>query len=129
MSNIFFWLNENSGFLTFWTVLVSLITCILSLCLARAAWAQVREMRRQYQEENRPNIEVEFLYQKRTFYGLCFVNHVKCAAHNVRILLEAAFIDALPESNFSNMLRKLDQKTCIISVGQHYDLFIGTQTY
>lgn len=129
MSNIFFWLNDNSGFLTFLTVLASLITCILSLCSARAAWAQVKEMRRQFQEENRPNIEVEFLYEKRTFYGLRFVNHGKHTAKNVRILLEYAFINALPESAFSSLLRKSSQKTCIIGVGQHYDLFIGMQKY
>lgn len=129
MSNIFFWLNDNSGFLTFLTVLASLITCILSLCSARAAWAQVKEMRRQFQEENRPNIEVEFLYERRAFYGLRFVNHGKYTAKNVRILLEDAFINALPESAFSSLLRKSSQKTCIIGVGQHYDLFIGTQKY
>lgn len=129
MSNIFFWLNDNSGFLTFLTVLASLITCILSLCSARAAWAQVKEMRRQFQEENRPNIDVEFLYEKRTFYGLRFVNHGKHTAKNVRILLEDAFINSLPESAFSSLLRKSSQKTCIIGVGQHYDLFIGTQKY
>lgn len=129
MSNIFFWLNDNSGFLTFLTVLASLITCTLSLCSARAAWAQVKEMRRQFQEENRPNIEVEFLYEKRTFYGLRFINHGKHTAKNVRILLEDAFINALPESTFSSFLIKSSQKTCIIGVGQHYDLFIGTQKY
>lgn len=122
MSNIFFWLNDNSGFLTFLTVLASLITCILSLCSARAAWAQVKEMRRQFQEENRPNIEVEFLYERRAFYGLRFINHGKYTAKNVRILLEDAFINALPESAFSSLLRKSSQKTCIIGVGQHYDL-------
>lgn len=129
MSNIFFWLNDNSGFLTFLTVLASLVTCILSLYSARAAWAQVREMRRQFLEENRPNIEVEFLYEKRAFYGLRFINHGKCTAQNVKILLDAAFINALPESTFSSVLRKSSQKTCVIGVGQHYDLFIGTQKY
>ena len=129
MSKIFLWLNENSGFLTSLTVLASLTTCILSLCSARASWAQVREMRRQYQEENRPSIGVEFLYVKRTFYGLRFVNHGKCTAQNVRILIETSYIDSLPESEFSNLLRKLDKKTCIIGVGQHYDLFFGTQKY
>lgn len=129
MSNIFFWLNDNSGFLTFLTVLASLITCIFSLCSARAAWAQVKEMRRQFQEENRPNIEIEFLYEKRTYYGLRFVNQGKCTAQNVRIHLEDTFINALPEYTFLNLLRKSSQKTCVIGVGQHYDLFIGTREY
>ncbi|MCD7872566.1 MAG: hypothetical protein LUG21_04575 [Clostridiales bacterium] len=93
------------------------------------AWAQVKEMHRQFQEENRPNIEVEFLYEKRTFYGLRFVNNGKYTAKNVNIFLEGAFINALPEPAFSSLLRNSSQKTCIIGVGHHYDLFIGTQKY
>lgn len=120
------WLNVNSGILNFITVFASLITCIFSFCSVKAAWAQVREMRRQYQEDNRPNIEVEFLYERRAFYGLRFINHGKCTAQNVKIVLDATFINSLPEPVFSNYCEKLNQKTCVIGVGQHYDLYIGS---
>ena len=116
----------NSGILNFITVFASLITCIFSFCSVKAAWAQVREMRRQYQEDNRPNIEVEFLYERRAFYGLRFINHGKCTAQNVKIVLDATFINSLPEPVFSNYCEKLNQKTCVIGVGQHYDLYIGS---
>ena len=129
IGEILCWLNNNSGFLTFLTVLASLITCIFSLMSAKAAWAQVREMRKQFEEENRPNVEVEFLYSRRTFYGLRFVNHGKCTAQNVRIMLDPTFIAALPEPTFADLLRKQDGKSCIIGAGQHYDLFFGTDTY
>ena len=129
IAEVLCWLNDNSGFLTFLTVLASLITCIFSLMSAKAAWAQVREMRKQYEDENRPNIEVEFLYSRRTFYGLRFVNHGKCTAQNVRIMLDPTFVAALPEPTFSNLLRKQNGKSCVIGAGQHYDLFFGTDTY
>ena len=129
IGEIFCWLNKNGGFLTFLTALASLITCIVSLISAKAAWAQVREMRRQYEEENRPNIEVEFLYSKRTFYGLRFVNRGKCTAYNVKILLDSAFIDNLPNHKFSELLRKQEDKVCVIGVGQHFDLYFGSHEY
>lgn len=129
MNNILLWLNENSGILNFLTVSASLIACIFGFRSAQAAWAQVREMQRQYQEENRPNIEVEFLYENRSFYGLRFVNHGKCTAQNVEIELDSNFIKSLPESNFSEFCKTLKQKTCVIGVDQHYDLFIGTNAY
>lgn len=129
IGEILCWLNGNSGFLTFLTVLASLITCIFSLKSAKAAWAQVREMRRQFEEENRPNIEVEFLYSRRTFYGLRFVNHGKCTAQNVRIILDSAFIDNLPNPKFSELLRKQEDKVCVIGVGQHFDLYFGSHEY
>ena len=129
INGFFCWLNTNDGFLSLLTVVISLAACILSLLSARAAWAQVREMRRQYEEENRPNIEVEFLYENRAYYGLRFVNHGKKTAQNVHILLDTAFIDALPEPVFSNLLRKQEGKHCVIGVGMYYDLFFGTNTY
>lgn len=129
MNEFLLWLNENSGILNFLTVFASLTACIFSFYSARAAWAQVREMQRQYQEENRPNIEVEFLYEKRTYYGLRFVNHGKCTAQNVKIVLDSNFIKSLPESNFSEFCEKQKRKSCVIGVGQHYDLFVGTNAY
>ena len=57
------WLNYNSDFLTLLTVLVSLVTCIFGFCSIRAAWVQVREMQKQYNDDNRANIEIEFIFQ------------------------------------------------------------------
>lgn len=128
MGNIFDFLNNNSGLLTLLAVLGSFVTCIISLMSAKAAWAQVREMRKQYAEENRPNVEVEFLYSNRSFYGLRFVNYGKCTAQNVKIELDSKFIDAL-EPNFAKLLRKQEGKSCVIGVGQHYDLYFGSSDY
>lgn len=129
ITEVLCWFNDNSGFLTFLTVFASLITCIFSLISAKAAWAQVRELRRQFEEENRPNIEVEFLYSRRTFYVLRFVNHGKCTAQNVRIMLDPTFIAALPEPTFADLLHKQEGKSCVIGAGQHYDLFFGANAY
>lgn len=123
------WLNQNSGLLTFLTVVTSLITCIFSMNSSKAAWAQVNEMEKQYDEENRPYIEVEFIYERRLFYILRFVNHGRNTAQNVKIVLEDDFVNSLNNVNLKEIAKNLKNKSCVIGVGQHYDLFIGTNEY
>lgn len=127
------WLNKNSGSMTFFItavyVVATIFICWANIRSANASKAQLNEMRKQYIKENRTNIEVEFLYEKRAFYGLRFVNHGKYTAHNVKILLDSTFIDNLNETDFSDLLKKQSKKSCVIGVGQHYDLFFGTNKY
>lgn len=123
------WLNTNSGILTFLTAIATFITCWCSYKSTKATQAQVNEMKRQFNEENRPNIEVEFLYVKRAFYGLRFINHGKCTAQQVEICLDSAFINSIAEKSFSDLLKKQRDKLCVIGVGQHYDLFFGSNKY
>lgn len=128
--DVFFsWLNTNSGILTFLTVVATFITCWCSYKSTKATQAQVHEMKRQFNEANRPNIEVEFLYVKRVFYGLRFVNRGKCTAQQVEICLDSDFIDSIAEKSFSDLLKKQKGKLCVIGVGQHYDLFFGSNEY
>ena len=124
-----FWLNDNSGILTFLTVIATFFTCWCSYKSARATRDQVAEMRRQFKEEIRANIDVEFLYEKRTYYGLRFVNRGRCTAQQVKIIFENSFIDSIEEVAFADMLRKQRGKICIIGVEQHYDVFIGSNKY
>ena len=129
ISQFLVWLNDNSGILTFLTVIATFLTCWCSYKSARATRNQVDEMRRQFKEENRANIDVEFLYEKRTYYGLRFVNRGRCTAHQVKIIFENSFIDSINEVVFSDLLKKQRGKTCIIGIGQHYDVFIGSNKY
>ena len=110
-------------------VVATIAICIANFVSAKASKKQLKEMRRQYNQENRPNIEVEFLYSRRAFYGLRFINHGKHTANNVRILLDSSFIDSLPNTTFSELLQKQKGKKCVIGVGQHYDLYFGNHEY
>ena len=47
-------------------------------------------------------------------------------AQHVKIYFGQEFIDSLPEKSFRNELEKQKGRECIIGVGQHYDLFIGS---
>lgn len=123
------WLNTNSGIPTFLTAIATFITCWCSYRSSKATRAQVNEMKRQFNEANRPNIEVEFLYIKRAFYGLRFINQGKCTAQQVEICLDSAFINSITEKSFSDRLKRQNGKSCLIGVGQHYDLFFGSNDY
>lgn len=106
-------------------VAATILICYYNYQSAKASKEQLSEMKKQYNEENRPNIEVEFIYERRSWYGLRFINHGKRTAQDVHIQFDQKFIDSLPEESFRLLLTKQKDKKCIIGVGQHYDLFIG----
>lgn len=133
MAEFIAYLDIHSGSLTFLItfvyVVATIFICWANISAAKASKAQLLEIRRQYQETNRPRIEVEFLFEHRLFYGFRFVNHGNETANHVRINLDEKFIESLQEPNIANWLLKQKGKECVIGAGQHYDLFFGTSDY
>ena len=107
-------------------VIATIAICWANIKAANASKAQLEEMRRQYAEENRPIIETEFHYERRTWYIIRFVNHGRHTAQHVKIELDQEFIESLPEEAYKSTLLEQKGKECIIGVGQHYDLYIGS---
>lgn len=107
-------------------VIATIFICWANIKSAKASKEELAEMKRQYAEENRPHIEVEFCYERRTWYIVRFVNHGKLTAQHVKIMLDEDFISSLPEQGFKGTLLKQREKECIIGVGQHYDLYIAS---
>ena len=54
------------------------------------------------------------------------MNHGNKTAQHVKIHLESAFVNSLSEEAIRKELERMKGKECIIGVGQHYDLFIGS---
>lgn len=117
MEAVLKFLNANSGGLTFVITFVYVVAtiaiCVANIQSANASKKQLREMQKQYAEENRPLIEVEFLFERRSFYGLRFINHGKSTAQNVEIQLSDAFIDSLGSTNFAELLKKQKEKNVL----------------
>ena len=107
-------------------VVATIFICWANIKSAKASKEQLCEMQRQYAEVNRPIIEVEFHYIQKTWYVVRFVNHGNKTAQHVKIHLESAFIESLPEQSIRKELERIKERECIIGVGQHYDLFIGS---
>lgn len=115
--------------ITFVYVVATCFICWANIKSANSSKAQLEEMKKQYVDENRPYVTVEVIFEKRCFYGLRFTNHGKRIAKNVQIDLGQGFLDSLTESNFKEMLEKQKGKECIIGIGQHFDLFIGSNEF
>ena len=75
-------LNSNSGGLTFLITVVYVIATIAiykaNIQSANASKKQLEEMQKQYAEENRPHIEVEFLFERITLYKSRKIDCAKC---------------------------------------------------
>lgn len=123
MSNITDWLMV---VITAVYVIATILICRANIKAANASKAQLEEMKKQFAAENRPIIETEFLYKRRAFYVLRFINHGRRTAQHVKINLDQEFIDSLSEEPFRNIILKQKEKECVIGVGNHYDLFIGS---
>ena len=108
-------------------VIATIAICWANFITAKAAKQQMQEMKKQYEEANRPRIEVEMLHINRRTYALRFVNRGITTACNVHIIIDQEFIDSMPAGVYKDMLRKEQGRQCIIGVGQCYDLFVGYQ--
>lgn len=109
-------------------VIATCFICWANIRAANASKSQLLEMQRQYAEENRPIITVEVIYVKRCFYGFRFRNAGKLIANDVQIQFSQEFCDSL-EDTYKRFICKLHQQTCIIGVGQQYDIFFGGPNY
>ena len=109
-------------------VVATIFICWANIKSANASKEQLKEMQRQYAESNRPLVELELHYMRKTWYVARFINRGNLTAQHVKINLEQSFVDSLPEEVFRTELEKQKGKECIIGVGQHYDLFIGSNS-
>lgn len=107
-------------------VIATILICWANIKAANASKEQLQEMQKQFAETNRPIIELEFHYSRRTWYIARFVNRGSLTAQNVRINLDQVFVDSLPEESMKQGLGRIKNKECIIGAGQHYDLYIGS---
>ena len=110
-------------------VIATIFICWANMKTAKVSKEQLEEAQRQFAETNRPVIELEFHYIRRTWYIVRFSNRGKLTAQHVKINLEQGFVDSLPEEAMRRELERIKGKECIIGAGQHYDLYIGSNQF
>lgn len=107
----------------------TILICYFNYRSEKASREQTAEMKRQYNLENRPYITTELIYEKRAFYGLRVTNHGKRIAKHVSIQLGQDFLNSITEPSFRSTLENQKGRECIIGIGQHYDLYFGTNKF
>ena len=107
-------------------VVATIVICLANLNASKTAKAQLEEMRRQYEAENRPRIEIEFELVNRVFYRVRFINRGRHTAYNTVINIGKEFIESLPEEQYRGLLRKEIDRKCVIGVDKYHDIYIGT---
>lgn len=115
-------------FITLVYVIATIFICWVNFKSAKVSKEQLIEMQKQFEENNRPHIEVEFIFVKHAFYGLRFINNGNVVVKNVSIKLSSDFINSL-EISMKEMLIKQEGKKCIIGAHQSYNLYFGTFEY
>ncbi|MCL2841916.1 MAG: hypothetical protein FWE28_00420 [Oscillospiraceae bacterium] len=106
--------------------IATIAICFSNYRSAKAMRAQVAEMKRQYDEENRPRIAAELIYERKMVYSLRLINHGKRIATNVSVAFEQSFLDSLKEYEFRSALEGQKDRMCIIGIGQEYIFPIGS---
>lgn len=109
------------------TLIYVFLTCFIcwsNFEIVKFSKEQLKEMRKQFESNNRPYIQVELTLEKRIFYAIRFVNNGNVVANNVNIKLDPDFIASLEEP-MKNLLIKQEGKKCIIGAHQSYSLYLG----
>lgn len=85
---------------------------------------QLDRIDNQFKETNRPRIEVQYIFEKRTFMGLRFVNNGNYVAENVSIRFDQDFKESASDQ-FRACLIKEENNKCTIGAGNYYDIFFA----
>lgn len=110
-------------------VIATIFICIYNGKSANAAKTQTEELKKQFYMANRPILAVEIVYIRKAFFALRFTNNGNQTAFNTTFDINQDFIDSLNENKFKELLEKDKGKIINIGVGQHYDLFFGTNEF
>lgn len=106
-------------------VLATILICRANIKSAAATREQVKEMKRQYEEEHRPYISYQFIFERRTSYGMRFTNHGRRVANHVHINFTQDFLDSIEDSQVTDRLGTLREKEFTLGIEQSYDIFFG----
>ena len=110
-------------------VVATIFICSANMKSAKATREQLAEAKRQYEEEHRPYITYQFIFERRTWYGMRFTNHGRRVANHVQIKLTKEFIDSVSKGVFSKELRELKDKEFTLGIGQSYDIFFVAREF
>lgn len=97
--------------------IITLVALIIALISLRQNSKQLKEMKRQWDEENRPNINISIAISQAWFV-LKISNIGKKDAFNINIKFNDEFIESIPDRNFKKGYLSLQSKPFFIEKGK-----------
>lgn len=129
MLQIFSFLDEHNGSLmvliTVVYVIATIFICWANIKSAKMTKQQLEESKRQYQEEHRPYVSYQLIFENRTWYGMSFKNHGERIANHVQVKFDQDFLNSVNVQG----VRKLQNTEFILGVGQSYEVFFGGKDF
>ena len=110
-------------------VIATIFICMANIKSAKATREQLAEAKRQYEEDHRPYISYQLIFENRTYYGMRFTNHGRREATHVQIRFNRDFLNSISKCSFSKGLNALQDKEFALGIGQSYDVFFGTREF
>lgn len=109
-------------------VIATIFICAANIRSANATKGQIAEMRRQFQEMNRPYITCEYVLGNRTFRGIRICNHGNMVAKSLIIRINDEFLDCINPARFLDFKNINSSKYAVIGIGQHFDFYFDDTT-
>ena len=107
-------------------VIATILICMANIKSAKATREQVVESKRQFDEENRAFVTVNFEVIRNGLAVLHIKNNGKRVANKVQIRIAQSFLDNVHEEAFRKDLDKLCAATFTLGVAQSWYICIGT---
>ena len=110
-------------------VVATIFICKANIRSAEATREQVAMARRQYDEEHRPYVAYQMIYEHRMFYGMQFTNYGTRVASHVQLHLDQNFVNNIPKRELRTSLDNLHGKEFTLGIGQNYNIYFGAAEF
>lgn len=115
--------------ITFVYTVATIAICWANMKSANATREQLAEEKRQHEEDNRPRITYEMIFENRTYYGIRFTNHGRRVANHVKIKFNQDFLDSIRKLSSFDRSNTLQGQEFVLGIGQSYDYFFGAEEF
>ena len=124
LENIINWCNDNQGFffviLTTIYIIATVLIYIANYKSAKASREQTAEQQRQFEEINRPQIDVSIEVIRNGLTTIKIENTGKRYARNVQVILNKEFIEQISDKDEAERLIKLSETSYNLGINEKW---------